>query len=640
MTTGLALVFINRHIDHPFEFSRLPGALRPTSAPLFVASVVRCALYAMRIIMGTPTAFFQRFATNSVCYDSRLHFRIFLEIDMRARVYLFAALALLITACQQAEPPAPPPADTIGEPAVAERPAPAAAPSRFEIYAPVRLTADLTHLGDGQKTMIGLLIEASKVMDALFWLQAYGEPGPLLADIDDPAARHFAEMNYGPWDRLDADRPFIDGVGPKPLGARFYPSDMTREEFEAWDQPGKDGLYTLVRRAADGSLELLPYHEAYAPQLAKAAGLLRDAAELAVDPEFAAYLRMRAEALLSDDFQPSDMAWMDMKNNPVELVIGPIETYEDQLFGYRAAYESYVLIKDLEWSERLARFAQYLPELQRGLPVPEAYKAETPGSDADLNAYDVVYYAGHCNAGSKTIAINLPNDEAVQLSKGTRRLQLKNAMRAKYDRILVPIADVLIAPDQRSHISFDSFFGNTMFHEVAHGLGIKNTIDGAGTVRQAMKEHASALEEGKADILGLYMVQELREKGEITDGELMDDYVTFLAGIFRSIRFGATSAHGRANMIRFNFFEQAGAFSRDPDSGTYRVNRAAFETAVRDLGNRILTLQGDGDYAAVDAFVAEMGYVSDELAADLDRLSSAAIPVDIEFEQGKAVLGL
>jgi hypothetical protein len=252
----------------------------------------------------------------------------------------------------------------------------------------------------------------------------------------------------------------------------------------------------------------------------------------------------------------------------------------------------------------------------------------------------VVFYAGHSNAGSKTIAINLPNDEEVQLAKGTRRLQLKNAMLAKYNQILVPISEMLIAEDQRQHITFESFFGNTMFHEVAHGLGIKSTLNGQGTVRHALKAHASAIEEGKADILGLYMVQKLRENGEITEGELMDDYVTFLAGIFRSIRFGATSAHGRANMIRFNFFEQAGAFSRDEETGTYRVNKPEFEQAVRDLSNRILTLQGNGDYAAVDAFVAEMGNVSPQLQSDLDRLANAAIPVDIVFEQGVDVLGL
>jgi hypothetical protein len=522
-------------------------------------------------------------------------------------------------------------------PAVPEQPP--EQPSRFDIYATVRLTADLSHLSEQQKQMIPLLIEASEIMDELFWLQAYGDRKSFIDSVDDPAMRRFAVINYGPWDRLAADQPFVEGAGPKPPGAQFYPADMSKEEFEAWQQEGKDGLYTLVKRDQEG-LRLVPYHEAYAPSLAKAASLLRQAAELADDAEFANYLRMRATALETDDFQPSDMAWMDMKKNPIELVIGPIETYEDLLFGYRASYESYVLIKDMAWSERLARFAQYLPELQTGLPVPEEYKQERPGSDADLNAYDVVYYAGHSNAGSKTIAINLPNDEEVQLAKGTRRLQLKTAMLAKYNQILVPISEVLIAEDQRQHITFDSFFGNTMFHEVAHGLGIKTTLDGENTVRHAMKEHASALEEGKADILGLYMVQRLREKGEISEGELMDDYVTFLAGIFRSIRFGATSAHGRANMIRFNFFKQAGAFSRDEETGSYRVNRPEFEQAVRDLSNRLLTLQGNGDYSAVDAFVAEMGNVDPQLQADLDRLSTAAIPVDIVFEQGAEVLGL
>ena len=557
------------------------------------------------------------------------------------QIFLFAAL-LFLAACQQAESPAPETA--VGEPAVEVRQTMAEPaieqPSRFDIYATVRLTADLGHLSDRQRQMIPLLINASKIMDDLYWLQAYGDREPLLASIEDPAMRRFAVINYGPWDRLAADQPFVESAGPKPLGAQFYPQDMSKEEFEAWDREGKDGLYTLVKRNEAGELYLEPFSVAYGPQLKAAAELLRQAAEFAEDPEFANYLLMRASALETDNFQPSDMAWMDMKNNPVELVIGPIETYEDLLFGYRAAYESYVLIKDLEWSERLARFARYLPELQTGLPVPEAYKQEMPGSDADLNAYDVVYYAGHSNAGSKTIAINLPNDEEVQLAKGTRRLQLKNAMLAKYNQILVPISNMLIAEDQREHITFNSFFGNTMFHEVAHGLGIKNTLDGEGTVRHAMKEHASALEEGKADILGLYMVQKLREKGEITEGQLMDDYVTFMAGIFRSVRFGASSAHGKANMIRFNFFKQAGAFSRDEETGTYRVNLPEFEQAVKDLSNRLLTLQGNGDYAAVDAFVAEMGTVSPQLQADLDRLASAAIPVDIVFEQGTEVLGL
>jgi hypothetical protein len=564
---------------------------------------------------------------------------------MRITALIFS-IALLLGACRQSEPPAPDqalqqaPAETAAEAVPAASETPVEAPSRFDIYAKVRLTADLSQLSDNQKQMVGLLIEASKIMNGLFWRQAFGEPEPFLAGIDDPAERRFAAINYGPWDRLNGDAPFIEAYGPKPPGARFYPEDMTKAEFEAWAQEGKDDLYSLVRRDDAGKLYLQPYHEAYKTELEQAAALLRQAADLAEDAEFANYLRLRADALLTDEFQLSDRAWMDMKNNPIELVIGPIETYEDQLFGYRAAYESYVLIKDLAWSERLARFAQFLPELQTGLPVPDAYKQEVPGADADLNAYDVIYYAGHCNAGSKTIAINLPNDEEVQLEKGTRRLQLKNAMLAKYNQILVPISEVLIAEDQRQHITFDAFFGETMFHEVAHGLGIKNTLDGSGTVRAALKEHASALEEGKADILGLYMIQKLREKGEITEGELMDDYVTFLAGIFRSVRFGASSAHGVANMIRFNFFERAGAFSRDEATGTYRVNVPAFEQAVRDLSERILTLQGDGDYAGVAALVAEMGQVGPQLQADLDRLAEQSIPVDIVFEQGAEVLGL
>ncbi|MEE8495444.1 MAG: Zn-dependent hydrolase [Xanthomonadales bacterium] len=557
------------------------------------------------------------------------------------RLTLMATL-LVLTACQQTDGPAPAqPAgattDAVQQPAGEGS---AELNARFDIYATVRLTADLSHLSERQKQMIPLLIGASKIMDGLFWQQSWGERKDFLAGIKDLATRRFARINYGPWDRLAADQPFIHSAGPKPLGAQFYPADMSKEEFEAWDQQGKDGLYSLVRRGQDGGLELLAYSVAYAAELKQAATLLREAAGLADDAEFANYLQMRATALETDDYRPSDMAWMDMKNNPVELVIGPIETYEDQLYGYRAAFEAYVLIKDLAWSERLARFAAYLPELQQGLPVADEYKRETPGSDADLNAYDVIYYAGRCNAGSKTIAINLPNDERVQLAKGTRRLQLKNAMLAKYQQILVPISKVLIAQDQRQHITFNSFFGNTMFHEVAHGLGIKNTLDGQSTVRRAMKEHASALEEGKADILGLYMVQKLREKGEITEGQLTDDYVTFMAGIFRSIRFGATSAHGKANMIRFNFFEQVGAFSRDQVSGTYRVNIPQFEQAVKDLSSKLLTLQGNGDYAAVDAFVAEMGKVGPGLQADLDRLEAAGIPVDIVFEQGTQVLGL
>jgi hypothetical protein len=298
-----------------------------------------------------------------------------------------------------------------------------------------------------------------------------------------------------------------------------------------------------------------------------------------------------------------------------------------------------VLIKDLAWSKKLAKYAEYLPELQKGLPVKKAYKKEIPGSDADLNAYDVIYYAGHSNAGSKTIAINLPNDEVVQLEKGTRRLQLKNAMQAKFDTIMLPIASTLIVPEQRKNVTFTAFFANTMFHEVAHGLGIKNTINNKGTVRESLKELASALEEGKADILGLYMIRQLLTKNAIEEGTLQDYYTTFLAGIFRSVRFGASSAHGKANMVRFNYFAEQEAFTRNAE-GLYSVNIDKMTAAIDSLSELILTLQGNGDYDGVAALVAKSGVIKANLTEDLARIEAANIPVDITFKQGKRVLGL
>ena len=553
---------------------------------------------------------------------------------MRGLSLLF--LSVLFTACSRTDAPMPEPVPDDPAPEIA-----ATVPPRPDVYAGFSLTANLDGLSDNQRQMLVLLIEASQIMDDLFWRQAYGDDyASWLASIGVDDERRYAELNYGPWDRLDDDKPFMAGVGDKPLGARFYPADMTREEFEGADLPGKTGLYSFVRRDASGALTLVPYHVEFAAELAAAADLLRRAADLAEHEGFADYLRLRADALVTDDFQASDMAWMDVKTNPIEVVIGPIETYEDRLFGYRAAYESYVLIKDMAWSERLAKFAAFLPELQRGLPVDDAYKAEMPGTDADLNAYDVIYYAGDSNAGSKTIAINLPNDEEVQLAKGTRRLQLKNAMQAKFEQIMVPITDVLIDQDQRANVTFDAFFANTMFHEVAHGLGIKNTVDGNGTVRAALKDVASSMEEGKADILGLNMITRLHEAGELGDSDLHDNYVTFMAGIFRSIRFGASSAHGKANMVRFNYFKEQGAFVRNAETGTYRVDFDRMQDAMSSLSNLLLTLQGDGDYEGASQLTNEKGVIGDELRADLDRLTRADIPVDIVFSQGLAELGL
>ncbi len=513
---------------------------------------------------------------------------------------------------------------------------------KIDQYATVRLTLDTSGLTVSERQMIPLLIEAAQHMDPIFWQQTYGNKDSLLASIDSPTERQYVAINIGPWDRLNNEKPFVDGVGEKPAGANLYPADLTKQEFEQAEAASTASseqlrsLYTLVRRGPDGSLTTIPYHEAFADHVKKASDKLREASAIAEDPGLRHYLSLRADALLDDEYRASDLAWMSMKDNTLDIIIGPIETYEDQLFGYKAAYEAYVLIKDKTWSDRLSRFTALLPALQRGLPVTPAYKQEMPGSQSDLNAYDVVYYAGEANTGAKTIAINLPNDETVQLEKGTRRLQLKNTMRAKFDNILIPLANELIAADQEQHITFDAFFANTMFHEVAHGLGIKNTVDGKGTVREALKEHASAMEEGKADILGLYMITKLFEDGELTDGDVRDNYVTFMASVFRSVRFGASDAHGKANMVRFNFFEELGAFTRDEASGRYSVDFEKMKQAMVQLSGLILTIQGEGDYEAASKLFDEKGIVGPVLQSDLDRLAELGVPVDIVFQQGDA----
>ena len=507
-------------------------------------------------------------------------------------------------------------------------------------FTTVKLVADTASLTRNERRMLPLLVDAAREMHDVFWVQVVGPRDSVLSSIKDPAARRLAEVMVGPWNRLEDNAPFVPGVGPKPPGVNFYPRDMTKAEFEREVAGGgarADSLkswYTMIRRDPSGRLSIIPYSRFFAASNQRAAAKVRAAAALAEDPGLRRYLTLLATALVTDSYRPSDMAWMDMKRNRLDVVLGPIEHYEDELFGYKTAAESFVLVKDLAWSRRLAKYATMLPALQRGIPVPDAYKRERPGTDADLNAYDVVYVSGQANAGVKTIAINLPNDEVVQLRKGARRLQLKNAVRAKFDRILVPIAQELIATDQLPRVTFDAFFENVMFHEVAHGLGIKNTLDGKATVRAALKERYNALEEGKADILGLYMLRQLNAQGEMGKESIEDNYVTFLASLFRSVRFGASDAHGRANVVAFNFLERQGAFRREAD-GKYRVDFAKMRAASDSLSRRILVLQGDGDYAGVGALNSEFGAIGPTLRGDLDRLGAKSIPVDVLFDQGR-----
>lgn len=509
---------------------------------------------------------------------------------------------------------------------------------RLDIYEKVKLTTNINDLSVSERQILPLLIQAAQVMDDLYWKQVYPQRDSLLNTIKDEKTKSFITINYGPWDRLNGDKPFVAGIGPKPDALNFYPAGMTKEALKNSDVKDKYGLYSVIREEKPGKYISVPYHILFATELQKASSLLKQAALLAEDPGFKKYLNLRADALTSDNYTASDYAWLDMKNNTLDIILGPIENYEDKLLNARASYEAYVLVKDKVWSKRLAKYVSMLPELQKGLPVAAKYKREKPGTDSELNAYDVIYYAGDCNAGSKTIAVNLPNDEVIQQKKGTRRSQLKNAMKAKFDKILVPIAKELIDVNQQQYINFDAFFANVMFHEVAHGLGIKKTVTGKGYVKEALQEQYSWLEEGKADVLGLYMVTGLLKKGDL-EGDIKQFYTTYMAGILRSVRFGAASAHGKANMQCFNFFKEEGAFIRN-DNGTYKVDYVRFEAAMNKLGGVILTLQGNGDKAAVEKTQKEKAIITSELQADLNKLTKKGIPVDIVFDQGVDVLGV
>jgi hypothetical protein len=522
-----------------------------------------------------------------------------------------------------------------------EKPMSDLVPVRTDAYTNFKLTADISHLSENEKEIVKIMFQVADIMDDIFWVQNYGDKEALLSGIEDANAKKFAEINYGPWDQMAEEKSFIDGYGDKPLGANYYPADMTKEEFDALDHPEKANLYTMIRRDEEGKLKVIWYHEFFAEQTKQAADLLLKAAELAEDEGLKKYLTLRADALLTDKYYESDIAWMDMKTSNIDMVVGPIENYGDRLYGYKAAHEAFILIKDIEWSKRLAAYTQFLPQMQKDLPVDAKYKAEEPGTDVDLNAYSVIYYAGDCNAAGKTLAINLPNDSRVQLEKGTRKLQLKNALQAKFEKILVPIADVLIAEDQREFIQFDAFFSNTMFHEVGHGLGIKFLVDDSKTeVSDALKDMDVVLEEGKADILGLFAVTKLDQMGELGEGmRLKDNYVTFMASIFRSIRFGASSAHGKANMCRFNYFLEHGAMTRN-ENGTYTINFEKMQEVSMELARIILELQGNGDYEAAKAFVDKWGSIKPQLQADLDRLTELGIPIDITLDQGPANVGL
>ena len=509
--------------------------------------------------------------------------------------------------------------------------------AKVEEYAQVELKSDLVNnLNNKEKELVKIFFQVGEITDDLFWQQTFGDKSQL-DTITDSYAKEFAMIHYGAWDRLDNNKPFLAGYGEKPVVCNYYPHDITAEEFDAFEDANKNSWYTVIRRNEDGSLKSVWYHEAYAEEIGRICALLEKAVTLAEDPGLKNYLEKRIEAFKTDDYLESDLAWMDMKDSKIDFVTGPIESYDDKFQETKASYESFILLKDEARSKDLAKFVAMLPALQKELPCAPEYKTFVPGTSSDLNVYDAVYYAGDCNAGSKTIAINLPNDERVHALKGTRRLQLRNSMKAKFDKILMPIGQLIVTPEQQKYLNFDAFFWNVTFHEVAHGLGVKQTINTNESVDAVMGTEKTSWEEAKADILGLFMVTKLIEMGEITNITAEDAIATYIAGILRSVRFGAASSHGKANMMCFNYMEKAGAFSRDA-KGQYVIDFGKAKEAMNGWAALILQTQGDGNVEFATKYRAENGGITPALQADLDKINGAGIPRDITFIQGADIL--
>ena len=509
--------------------------------------------------------------------------------------------------------------------------------AKVEEYARVELKSNLVNnLNDKEKELVRIFFQVGEITDNLFWKQTFGDKSQL-DTITDSYAKEFAMIQYGAWDRLDNNKPFLAGYGEKPAVCNYYPHDITAEKFDAFEDANKNSWYTVILRNEDGSLKSVWYHEAYAEEIGRICTLLEKAVTFAEDPGLKNYLEKRIEAFKTDDYLESDLAWMDMKDSKIDFVTGPIESYDDKFQETKASYESFILLKDEARSKDLAKFVSMLPALQKELPCAPEHKTFVPGTSSDLNVYDAVYYAGDCNAGSKTIAINLPNDERVHALKGTRRLQLRNSMKAKFDKILLPIGQLIVTPEQQKYLNFDAFFWNVTFHEVAHGLGVKQTINTNESVDAVMGTEKTSWEEAKADILGLFMVTKLIEMGEITNITAEDAITTYIAGILRSVRFGAASSHGKANMMCFNYMEKAGAFSRDAKR-QYVIDFEKAKEAMNGWAALILQTQGDGNIEFATKYRAENGGITPALQADLNKINEAGIPRDITFIQGVDVL--
>ena len=507
-------------------------------------------------------------------------------------------------------------------------------------FVPTEIKYDTSLLDNRQKIVVEKLYFASKIMDEIFLEQVYSKNdeirNQLMSATDEKSKLQleYFDIMFGPFDRLLHQEPFI-GKATKPKGANFYPQDMTKQEFEEWllahpeDKETFTSEYTVIRRK-DGQLVAIPYSEYYIEYLSKAAHYLLEAADYADNPSLKRYLETRAEAFISNDYFESDMAWMDLKNHTIEVVIGPYEVYEDELFNYKAAFESFLTVRDPEESVKLAKFANYLNDIEKNLPIPDKYKNFNRGTESPIVVAQEIYSAGDTKAGVQTLAFNLPNDERVRQAKGSKKVMLKNLHQAKFEKILKPIANIVLDPKQLKAVTFEGFFNHTLMHEMSHGVGPGIiSINGRKTeVKKELKETYSKIEECKADVLGMYNNILMIDKGVYPQSFAVENYTTYLAGVFRSIRFGISEAHGAGTAIIYNFLLEKGAYEYDAAQEKVRVNYDKIYNGLKALAENLLTLQAEGNYEAAKKMIETYAVISPSMETLRAKLKD--LPVDIK----------
>lgn len=515
-------------------------------------------------------------------------------------------------------------------------------PKQIRRFAPTVLTANVARLSPKDRLALRKIIAAARLLDPLFRRQVWSGNDELMKKLDADKRpigrmlRHYFLINSGPWSRLDENEPFVDDIPKKPAHANYYPDDITKDEFTTWmnslspeEKEKATGYFYTIRRDAGGKLKTVPYSEEYREFLDPAAKLLREAAALTTNATLKDFLNKRAAAFASNDYYDSDVAWMDL-DSPIDVTFGPYETYEDEMFGYKAAFEAYVTLRDDAETAKLTKFSQYLQELEDHLPMDAKYRNPKLGAASPIRVVNEVFSSGEGNSGVQTAAFNLPNDERVVKEKGSKRIMLKNVQDAKFNKTLIPISRVVLTPAQQRNLSFDAFFTHILTHELMHGLGPHNiNVNGqATTVRLQLKDKYSSIEEAKADVTGLWALQYLIDKGVIEKSMQRTLYTTYLASMFRSVRFGITESHGRGVAMQFNYFTDEGAIKFDERTGKFSVDESKIRAAVTKLTTELLTIEAEGSYEKAAAILEKYAVIRPPMKGALDKLKS--VPVDIE----------